>query len=48
MHRFTESLYYVNNFRKQWSEALDEESERLIKEAARAITSAVSQLHNPQ
>ena len=42
MHRFAESLHYVNDFRKLWSEAADDESAQLIHEAQQAVKSAVS------
>ncbi|EJD02770.1 endoplasmic oxidoreductin-1 [Fomitiporia mediterranea MF3/22] len=41
LHRFTESLQYVNNFRKIWADAPDDEYEELIREAKRAVASAV-------
>ena len=42
LHRFTESLVYVNDFRRMWAEAPDDESQKLIKEAEKALTDAVS------
>ena len=44
MHRLAESLYYVNNFRKMWADAEEEESESLINEARKAIREHVSLL----
>lgn len=35
LHRFTESLYYVNDFRKMWAESSEHEEASLIHEAAK-------------
>ncbi|KAI5123702.1 hypothetical protein M0805_001728 [Coniferiporia weirii] len=37
MHRFTESLYFVNNFRRMWADAPEEESDELIQEAEKIL-----------
>ena len=42
MHRFAESLYFVNNFRKMWADAAEDESEQLIGEARKAVREHVS------
>ena len=44
LHRFVESLQYVNDFRKMWADAPDDESEKLIREAKKAVTESVSAL----
>jgi hypothetical protein len=37
LHRFTESLHAVEQFRKMWRETTDEESEALKREAENAL-----------
>ena len=44
LHRFTESLYYVNNFRRLWADVPEEESVELAHEAESAMARNVSEV----
>ena len=41
LHRLVESLHYVENFRKLWANAPEEESKELIREAESAVVGHV-------
>ena len=41
LHRFTESLYYVDVFREMWAETEEQESQQLLREAEDAVAGHV-------
>ncbi|KAH8119279.1 endoplasmic oxidoreductin-1 [Phellopilus nigrolimitatus] len=43
-HRLVESLHFVNDFRRLWADAAEDESKELIREAERAVIGMVSGL----
>jgi ERO1-like protein beta len=47
LHRFSESLELVEDFRRVWAETSADESKKLILEAENAATSRVSALQTP-
>jgi len=48
LHRFTESLSFVNDFRKMWAEASEQEGRSLIHEATEGSSSPTSSSHKPK
>ena len=47
LHRFTESLAAVNDFRKMWAEADPDEEAQLIQEAESAVAGASKVGYSP-
>ena len=44
LHRLTESLHFVSNFRSMWADAPEDVSRELIKEAEKAVAGRVRRL----